>query len=228
MEIKKIKKIKKMLLSAVVLVVLVSLAGCNIVDGGLQFDDAVSRKLNIISDVGVVDVQSKAPKSFTATVNMYQDYEHFVTSKKGNSNHYKTVEETLYSNFEIQEHIFIGEPIVSDWPLLNGKNVVMQNVTNYNLDPVTTAVSGSNHSVINVVDENGAIVLTLQANGVIDGSFFGAEINMNWVAKESAEAKVNARGKVTGTFVWLGINDETGEIEQILPNGTFTLTGTYN
>ena len=220
----KIKKINKVLLSAVVLVVLVSLAGCNIVDGGLQIDTA-SRKLNITSEESVVEVQSMAPKSFTATVTMYQDYSSLDTLNMGNSNHHKTVEETLYSNFEIPEDIFIGEPITSvGWDLLDGKNVVMQNVTNYNLDPATGAISGTNHSVINVVDENGAIVLTLQANGVVNGSLFGAEINMNWVAKESAEAKVNARGKITGTFVWM----EYGATTPILPNGTFMLTGTYN
>ncbi len=220
----KIKIIKKMLLSAVVLVVLVSFAGCNIVDGGLQFDDAVSRKMNITSEESVADVQSKAPKSFTATVNMYQDYLNVDTLDMGSSNHHKTIEETLYS----YAYGPYGGTIESDWDLLNRKNVVMSNVTNYNMDPATGAISGSNHSVINVVDENGAIVLTLQANGVVDGSLFGAEINMNWVAKESAGAKVNARGKVTGTFVWMGINYETGEIVEILPNGTFTLTGTYN
>jgi len=215
-----IKKIKKVLLSAVVLVVLVSLAGCNIVDGGLQMDDAASRKMNTTSDESVVDVQSKAPKSFTAEVNMYQVQGSVVTSHKGNSDHYKTVEETLYS-FAYGPY---GGTITSDWDLLNGKNVIMTNVTNYNLDPATGAISGSNHSVINVVDENKQIILTLQANGVVDGSLFGAEINMNWVAKESAGAKVNARGKITGTFVWM----EYGSTTPILPNGTFTLTGTYN
>lgn len=224
MEIKKIKKIKKMLLSAVVLIVLVSLAGCNIVDGGLQVNDATSRKMNITSDESVVEVQSKGPKSFTASVNMYQVQGSVVTSPKGNSNHYKTLEETLKSSYGPY-----SGTITSDWDLLNGKNVVMQNVTNYNLDPVTAAVSGSNHSVINVVDENDEIILTLQANGVIDGSLLGAEINMNWVAKESAGAKVNARGKVNGTFVWAVFNYQTMALEfSILPNGTFTLTGTYN
>lgn len=224
MEIKKIKKINKVLLSAVVLVVLISFAGCNIVDGGLQVDDATSRKMNITSDESVKNNQAKSPKSFTATVNMYQVQGSVVTSKKGNSNHYKTVEETLQS-YALGPY---GGTITSDWDLLNGKNVVMTNVTNYNRDPDTGAISGSNHSVINVVDENKQIILTLQANGVVDGSLFGAEINMNWVAKESAGAKVNARGKITGTFVWMGIDYQTGEIFQILPNGNFTLTGTYN
>ncbi|PKL13164.1 MAG: hypothetical protein CVV52_07145 [Spirochaetae bacterium HGW-Spirochaetae-8] len=220
----KIKKINKVLLSAVVLIVLVSLAGCNMVDGGLQFDDAASRTMKIATGETVVAVQSKAPKSFTATVNMYQDYEHVVTLDMGSSNHHKTIEETLYS----YAYGPYGGTIESDWDLLNGKNVVMTNVTNYNMDPVTGAISGSNHSVINVVDETGATVLTLQANGVVDGSLLGAEINMNWVAKESAGAKVNARGKVAGTFVWAVFNYETMSPEYILPNGTFTLTGTYN
>ncbi len=214
----KIKKINKVLLSAVVLIVLVSLAGCNMVDGGLQFDDAASRTMKIATGETVVAVQSKAPKSFYATVNMYQDYTSVVTNHNENNNHYKTVEETLYS----VAYGPYGGTITSNWDLLNGKNVVMTNVTNYNMDPVTGAISGSNHSVINVVDETGAIVLTLQADGVVDGSLFGAEINMNWVAKESAGAKVNARGKVTGTFVWMVY----GAVTPILPNGTFTLTGT--
>jgi hypothetical protein len=142
----------------------------------------------------------------------------------GKSNHHKTIEETLYS----AQYGPYGGLIESDWDLLDGKNVVMSNVTNYNLDPVTGEISGSNHSVINVVDVAGNVVLTLDANGVLDGSLLGATIDMNWVAKETYGAKLQARGKVAGIFTWAVFNYKTMALEYILPNGTFTLSGTYN
>ncbi len=167
--------------------------------------------------------KSGAPVDFTATVKLYQDLGSVVTEHKGDSNHYKTVEETLYS-FAYGPY---GGAIVSDWPLLDGNNVIMNNVTNYNLDPVTGEISGSNHSVIKVVDESMQVVAVLQANGTIDGSLLGAEIVMNWTLKEVNGRKVNARGKVGGLFTWATFNVETMSLEYILPNGEFTLTGTY-
>ena len=168
--------------------------------------------------------KSGAPASFTATVNVYQQLGSVVTEHKGNSNHYKTVEETLQS-FAYGPY---GGTITSDWPLLDGKNVIMNNVTNYNLDPASGAISGSNHSVIQVVDDAMQVVAVLQANGTIDGSLLGAKIAMNWTLKEVMGKKVNARGKVGGLFTWAVFNYETMSLEYILPNGTFTLTGTYN
>ncbi|NLE15661.1 MAG: hypothetical protein GX626_07300 [Spirochaetales bacterium] len=168
--------------------------------------------------------KSGAPASFTATVNVYQQLGSVVTEHKGNSNHYKTVEETLQS-FAYGPY---GGTITSDWPLLDGKNVIMNNVTNYNLDPASGAISGSNHSVIQVVDDAMQVVAVLQANGTIDGSLLGAQIAMNWTLKEVMGKKVNARGKVGGLFTWAVFNYETMSLEYILPNGTFTLTGTYN
>ena len=212
-----LKKIKMLFVVATILMAIVSFTGC---DSTIQSADVASRKQSAASSQGKGPSASHGRKAFTATVNMYQDYESVITVDMGNSNHHKTVQEYLYS----QQYGPYGGPIVSDWDLLNGKNVVMSNTTNYNLDPVTGEIGGSNHSVINIVDENGVVVLSLQANGNLDGSLFGAEINMNMVAKKS-DVKVN--GKVQGTFVWMGINYETGETIQILPNGTFTFTGTY-
>jgi hypothetical protein len=47
---------------------------------------------------------------------------------------------------------------------------------------------------------------------------------MDWVAIDS---DIEANGEVTGVFMWLGFNNETMSVTQILPNGTFTLIGTY-
>ena len=212
-----IGKIKKLLIVATILLSVIGFTGC---DSSLQSSDLASRKLSAVSGQKNGSAKDTVRKTFSATVNLYQDYLNVVTVDMGNSNHHKTVEETLYS----YQYGPYGGSIVSDWDLLNGKNVVMSNVTNYNLDPVTTEISGSNHSMIDIVDEYGEVVLRLQANGNLSGSLFGAEINMSWVAKDS---DVKANGNVQGTFVWMGVNNETGEVEQILPNGTFTLTGTY-
>lgn len=206
----------------VLLIALVSMfASCDM----SMNSDVLSRSLSTSDGVVSRKVgKTGGPTSFTATVNVYQDYEHVVTEKKGKGDHYKTVEETLYS-FAYGPY---GGVVESDWDLLNGKNVIMNNVTNYNLDSVTGEISGSNHSVIKIVDDAMQVVAVLEANGRIDGSLLGAEIAMNWVLKEMNGKKVNARGKVGGLFTWAVFNYETMSLEYILPNGTFTLTGTYN
>jgi hypothetical protein len=211
-----IKKIEKLLVVAVISVLLAGFVGCDTADASLQIAELESSKMSTSSASGT----SNGRQSFTATVNLYQDYLSVVTQDMGNSNHHKTLEETLYS----YQYGPYGGTIVSDWDLLNGKNVIMTNVTNYNLDPDTTEISGSNHSVINIVNDSGEVVLSLNANGTLDGDLFGAEINMNWVAKDS---DIKANGKVAGVFMWLGFDYETMSVTEILPNGTFTLTGTY-
>jgi hypothetical protein len=210
------KKFEKLLVVAIISVLLAGFVGCDTADASLQIAELESSKMSTSSASGT----SNGRQSFTATVNLYQDYLSVVTQDMGNSNHHKTLEETLYS----YQYGPYGGTIVSDWDLLNGKNVIMTNVTNYNLDPDTTEISGSNHSVINIVNDSGEVVLSLNANGTLDGDLFGAEINMNWVAKDS---DIKANGKVAGVFMWLGFDYETMSVTEILPNGTFTLTGTY-
>ena len=216
--------IKKTLALVSFVMLLLAFVGCDLAGTGVSMEDAASRTMKTSPVAAETNAKGKAPQSFTATVNLYQDYTSVVTRSMGNSNHYKTVEETLYS----AQYGPYGGLIVSDWDVLNNKNVVMSNVTNYNLDPVSGEISGSNHSVIHVVDEQGAIVLTLQANGTLGGSIFGAGIQMNWVLKESYGLNVQARGKIGGEFVWAIFNPQTMSVEYVLPNGTFTLTGTYN
>ncbi|WP_320127869.1 hypothetical protein [uncultured Sphaerochaeta sp.] len=214
------KKSNRLLLGTMILVILAGSVGCELSDAALQSSEGAGRS---VSSQLTTTSKSTSQKTFTATVNLYQDYLNVVTLDMGNSNHHKTIEETLYS----YQYGPYGGPVVSDWDLLNGKNVVMTNVTNYNLDPETGEISGSNHSVINIVDENGEVLLCLDANGNLKGDLFGAEINMNWVSQKSKDVDVKANGKVTGTFAWMGFDYENMETIQILPNGTFTLTGTY-
>jgi hypothetical protein len=225
-----IKMGRKIAIAVVVFMIVVAFAGCDLAMVSLGSDvDTDTRSLETRTvDTAKVKMNS-SPRSFSASVNLYQDYTSVVTRDMGNSNHHKTVQETLYSlPFEIEEGVFLGGAIESDWDLLDGKYVIMDNVTNYNLDEQTTVLNGSNHSTITIVDGAMNPILTLDANGVIKGSLFGAEISMNWVAKESFGSDVKARGKVEGTFVWLEVDPSSGTYQQILPNGTFFLTGTYN
>lgn len=217
------KRVTKLVLVFAALVVLLGAWGCDMTSAEMQVSDLESRSSSASSSGS--STKTGAPVAFTATVDLYQpDPLGVVTQNMGNSNHHKTLEETLWS----YEYYTYGGAIVSDWDLLDGKHVVMNNVTNYNLDPDTGEISGSNHSVINVIDETGAVVLTLQANGVLAGSILGADIAMNWVAKDAAGAKINAKGKIDGTFKWAVFNPETMAVEySILPNGTFLMTGTY-
>lgn len=226
----RIKMGRRIAIAVVTFLMLVVLAGCDLAMVGLDSDvDMEVRSLESRAvDTAKVKMNS-SPQPFSASVNLYQDYTSVVTRDMGNSNHHKTVQETLYSlPVEIADGVFLGGAIESDWDMLDGKYVIMDNVTNYNLDEQTTVLNGSNHSTITIVDGAMNPILTLDANGVIKGSLFGAEISMNWVAKESFGTDVKARGKVEGTFVWFEVDPSSGTIQQILPNGTFFLTGTYN
>jgi hypothetical protein len=218
-----IKKSNWLLTGIAILVILAGFIGCDLSDTAFQSSDVTDSKSVVASSEETVTSKSISKNTFTATVNLYQDYLNVVTLDMGNSNHHKTIEETLYS----YQYGPYGGPVVSDWDLLNGKNVIMTNITNYNLDPDTGVISGSNHSVIDIVDENGDVVLSLDANGTLGGDLFGAEIDMSLNSKKTKDVDVKVNGKVSGTFVWMGFDTETMEVTQILPNGTFTLTGTY-
>jgi hypothetical protein len=221
----KIKSVLKLLMLAVVLIVSLSFAGCNLVDGGDQFDDSgLSRKV----------ASENKPKEFYAEVTLNKISLHDPL-KMGSSNHYRMIEEQLST---IHEDLFKIDPqfIDSGWSLLNGQEVVMTNITNYNMDEDGN-INGSNHSTINIMSynediENYELVLTLEAHGTIVGNLItGAFLDMNWTSvKGSGTFKGNARGKITGYFFWHEVqNDEDGNpiIVPIYPYGDFELTGTY-
>ncbi len=219
---------QKKLLVLVMLVGLLSVfTGC---DMAMDTASVSSRKVTT-TDSDVTESTSSKPVSFTATVPMFQDYSTLDTLDMGNSDHHKTISETLYSYMDLSDYGYgvLGGFVDSDWDLFNGKFVVMNNVTNYNADEETGEISGSNHSVIELYDlTTGALVATLEANGTVDGTMFGAEISMNWVMKDNID-DANARGKISGQFIWYVIDPTTGGIsETYIPNGTFTLSGTYN
>ena len=166
---------------------------------------------------GISTQKGNKKQDFYATVTVEQLFGSVVTEHKGKSNHYKTIEETLLSD---------GGAIESDWDLLNGKDVVMTNETNYNLDELTGEISGANHSIINVVDSDENVVLTLKANGTIKGSLFGAAVKMHFVIEDSYDLGVKGNGSVDGLFVWAVFNPDMS-VTYILPNGTFTLNGSF-
>ncbi|MGD9928355.1 MAG: hypothetical protein AB7S66_12485, partial [Sphaerochaeta sp.] len=195
---------KTLMLVASLVLLLGMFTGC---DMAMDTSALSSRGVSLDSplDAGRA-LKNTKPVSFTASVQLFQDFTSVVTLDMGNSNHHKTIEETLYSFMDLGPYGQYGGLVSSDWGLLDGKLVVMSNVTNYNLDETTTEIGGSNHSVISIVDPaSGEVVATLDANGTVNGSLFGAEIAMNWVMKENS-AGVNARGKVDGIFTWYVID----------------------
>lgn len=235
---------KKILVVVALVVLLGMFIGC---DTSIQTSDAMSRGLaSNASAMSETVSKGNKPVAFNVTVTLFQVPYSVETKYATHSenpvgtypytdainNHFKTVDETLMSYLDLTAYGLgvYGGLTESDWPLLDNKMVIMNNVTNYNLDP-TTALSGSNHSVINIVDPvTYQVVATLDANGTLSGSLaFGAAIDMNWVLKDCAVEKVNARGKVGGYFTWLEFDPTTGEQNPYyIPNGTFTLTGTHN
>ena len=175
---------KKLLVLVMLLGLLSVFTGC---DMAMDTASVSSRKVTT-TDSDVTESTSSKPVSFTATVPMFQDYSTLDTLDMGNSDHHKTISETLYSYMDLSDYGYgvLGGFVDSDWDLFNGKFVVMNNVTNYNADEETGEISGSNHSVIELYDlTTGALVATLEANGTVDGTMFGAEISMNWVMKDS-------------------------------------------
>jgi len=217
---------KKLLVLAISVLLLGMFVGCDMAVTA----SAISSR-SVSSDSSAVTEKGSKPTSFTVTVTMFQDFNSVVTEQSGNSNHYKTVQETLYSYLDLSAYGLgeYGGLVTSDWSLLNNKLVIMNNTTNYNLDPETTEVSGSNHSVINICDPVTLEVLaTIEANGTLSGSLAaGADLKMNWDLTDSGDANIDANGKITGSFVWY--DPVYGAANPYyIPNGTFTLTGKYN
>ncbi|NLK06431.1 MAG: hypothetical protein GX315_08695, partial [Spirochaetales bacterium] len=77
----------------VLALMMVLFVGC---DMGMS-ESAFSRSAVQSEELSSRAVKSNGRTPFTVVVNLYQDYQSVVTEHKGNSNHYKTVEETLYS-----------------------------------------------------------------------------------------------------------------------------------
>ena len=87
----KTKSVLKLLILAVVLIVSVSFAGCNLVDNEAQFDDS-----GLSRDMSETKKAENKPTGFTATVLVGQFPGSVVTKEpSGNSDRYKTIEETL-------------------------------------------------------------------------------------------------------------------------------------
>ena len=206
-------KFKVAVIGVVVLMMVSLFTGCEVAQDSILGETQVSAESR-----GASGAKTNSKQDFQASVTLYQDYEHVVTEHKGKSNHYKTIEETLFS---------FGGAIESDWDIIDGKDIVMTNKTNYNLDDETGDISGSNHSIINIVDSEGSVILTLKADGTIKGSIFGAVVDMNYRILDSYDLDVKGNGSVDGLFVWAVFNPETMSVDYILPNGVFTLNGSY-
>ena len=206
-------KSKIAIISVVILIMVSVFTGCEV-----KVESRLSEAQFTADSRGVSTQKENKKQDFYATVTVYQDYLNVVTEHKGKSNHYKTIEETLMS---------YDGAIESNWDVLNGKDVVMTNETNYNLDDQTGEISGANHSIINVVDDQENVILTLKANGTIKGSVLGAAVKMHFVIEDSYDLDVKRNGDIDGLFVWAVFNPETESVEYILPNGTFTLNGSF-
>ncbi len=242
------KKITISVLAVVAMILL--LAGCAVKADIIPDEDI------LMAETRSAVSKSSAKQDVSATVTLYQLYDVYdeagnliedrvIDEPKGNSNHTKVLEEHLYTLDQFIGGYPLGS-VDSEWNMVAGTQVSMTNKTNYNLDPVTYDLWGSNHSVIDFVNAEGATVLTLQANGTLKGNLLaGADIEMNWVVKHSLGSKVKGTGKITGTFQWYYLDDistvldpvEYGTLDyaltsdelaglNLIPRGTFTMEGT--
>ncbi len=203
------------LLSAVLLL---SFSACDMVDVGLQVDEAAdSRKISQDADVSEAKGGGK-PVPFTAEIYLIQAAAD--TNPVGSGKHYRTNDEVLK-----------GYVTSSDWDLLVGGTIYMTNFTNFNLDPMNpdnglypAAIKGTNHSVVTITTLAGE-TLTFTANGKLEGVFpVAADVGMNFsmTGKSNVAGVKNARGSLSGAFAW------TLYGETPVADGNFTLTGTYN
>ena len=218
----KTNSVLKLLILAVVLIVSVSFAGCNLDGNGLQLDDSgLSRKMSNKTEKSLeID-----PTGFTATVLVGQVEDSVVTKEpSGNSNRYKTLEETL-----------VGTVETSSWTEFIGAEVIMQNVTNYEqvflnynydygFEYSVASISGTNHSTITItmknLDGTSGEVITLKANGKIDGDTLqGAMVDMkfNSTGQKGQSKSIQMKGALSGLFIWFAPQ----------AYGTFDLIGTY-
>lgn len=203
-------KSKIAIISVVILIMVSVFTGCEV-----KVESRLSDAQFAADSRGISTQEENKKQDFYATVTVEQLDGSVVFEQKGKSNHYKTIEETLLSSGAIE----------SVWDVLNGKDVVMTNKTNYNQDDQTGEISGANHSIINVVESDGSVILTLKANGTIKGSVFGAAVKMHFVIEDSYGLDIKGNGTIEGSFVWAELT--MGGIEKITPYGTFTLNGSF-
>ncbi len=105
------------------------------------------------------------------------------------------------------EEVLEGEILFSSWDVLEDKQVVMSNFTNfhffideYDEDIPYGNASGTNHSSIEIVEDCGSTIMTMKANGKLAGYIpLSANLEMNF---SSTGPGPNVRGELSGTFIW--------------------------
>ncbi len=173
---------------------------------------------------------------FTAVV-IVEQKEGYNTEQMGEGDRWRTTEEVLE-----------GKIVYSSWGVLHQKQVAMSNFTNFQFiiegiignepEPIPFGnISGTNHSSIEIKDDEGELVMAMRANGKLNGYFPAiADLDMTFT---STGPGPNARGELSGKFIWSVTSEEIQEElmkklgalgEESLPEnpfGIFELTGVY-
>ncbi len=185
---------------------LLTAAGCSMVDTGETFEEnAGSRKA----------APARVPFEAVITVQQIEAD----TYPVGSGPHWKTEDETL-----------LGNVVSSDWPLLEGAAVVMDNRTNFNLNPLypdygfyPADIKGTNHSNVTITALTGEN-LSFTANGSIEGVFpveAGVNMRFSLTGPSDGGSVSNVNGSLEGSFTWVFYGDIPAA------QGTFKLTGFY-
>lgn len=210
---------KKNLIKTVVvtMIVLLVLGGCDLFQVKLEEDLAAESRTQVSTET-IEQTEDGSYIPFVATIGLQQDPFSVITKNLGNGQRFKTVEETVY-----------GQVMASDWTALTGAQVVMQNKTNYSLQPSdpfvidpasgysidTYLVDGTNHSEVTLYLADGT-ALNLKANGSLSGNIpLGAALDMNFTTVGKSTVKLH--GRLNGTFYWVTTP----------PSGIITLSGYY-
>jgi hypothetical protein len=199
-------RVLRTVLAFIAAAALLTAAGCSMVDTGETFSEGSgSRKAAL----------AKVP--FEAVITVYQIAAD--TYPVGSGPHWKTEDETL-----------IGSVVSSDWELLEGASVVMDNRTNFNLSPLypdygfyPAEIEGTNHSDVTMTTLTGE-KLSFTANGKIEGVFpvqAGVNMRFSLTGPSDGGSVSNVNGSLEGAFTWVFYGDIPAA------QGTFTLTGFY-
>lgn len=190
---------KRMITLLTVLVLLLTAAGCDL----MSLEDTISVDAGSRSLVETESSENWIP--FTAVVEVTQVPFSAVTAPNGKGGRYKTTGEILKGNV-----------VSSDWEVLAGAQLEMDNTTDFRMIPEangTFSIDGTNHSKITVSAADGS-VMYMNANGKISGNLpFGAELDMNFNTMKSSGSQ--AIGSLSGAFVWYTLP----------PSGTIILSG---
>lgn len=193
------------------IVLIVGFTGCELTSPEVTEDELTEDSRRF----GSQGPRKPSRTEFTASIQLQQVPDSVVTVQIGDTNRYKTKKEQL-----------IGVVLSSDWEVLAGASIIMDNKTDFTLLPIvegayagTYDISGKDSCTIKIMKDD-KVIMRMRASGTIEGNMpCGAALEMDWrtIGKPTYG---RASGSLSGTFVWPPFADPAV--------GIIALSGSYN